>query len=123
MTDLPCTALEYFIVVIETFHCQNPKLKFSYWLPWKPRANYVNCLWQVLGKSAKPIPVMILGVLIGRKRYPLAKYLFVLLIVIGVALFIFKDGKTAAGNEKTYGWGEILLVSILLVFLIRFIIE
>jgi len=35
---------------------------------------------------------MILGVLIGRKNYPLLKYLFVLLIVIGVALFMFKDG-------------------------------
>ena len=38
---------------------------------------------QVVGKSCKPIPVMILGVIIGRKSYALKKYLFVLLIVIG----------------------------------------
>ncbi|KAF7283475.1 hypothetical protein GWI33_000558 [Rhynchophorus ferrugineus] len=28
---------------------------------------------QVVGKSAKPIPVMILGVLLGRKSYPMKK--------------------------------------------------
>uniref|UniRef100_A0A3Q3X2P9 Solute carrier family 35 member B1 n=1 Tax=Mola mola TaxID=94237 RepID=A0A3Q3X2P9_MOLML len=47
---------------------------------------YVNYPTQVLGKSCKPIPVMILGVTILRKRYSLAKYLCVLLIVGGVAL-------------------------------------
>lgn len=35
--------------------------------------------------------VMILGVLLAGKRYPLIKYVCVLLIVIGVALFLFKD--------------------------------
>ena len=40
-------------------------------------------LVKVLGKSVKPVPVMFLGVLIARKRYPLAKYLYVLLIVLG----------------------------------------
>ena len=35
--------------------------------------------------------VMILGVLIAKKRYPLAKYLFVLMIVTGVAIFLYKD--------------------------------
>ena len=57
-------------------------------------------LFQVVGKSCKPIPVMILGVLIGRKRYPLLKYLFILLIVIGVALFMFKDGKSNKAAES-----------------------
>ena len=67
---------------------------------------------QVLGKSVKPIPVMILGVLVARKRYPLQKYLFVLMIVIGVALFVYKDKKTSSGvdSEHTIGWGETLLV-------------
>ncbi len=47
---------------------------------------------QVVGKSCKPIPVMVLGVVLGRKRYPALKYLFILLIVAGVALFMYKDG-------------------------------
>jgi uncharacterized membrane protein YjdF len=41
-------------------------------------------LWfKVLGKSVKPVPVMLLGVLVAKKRYPLSKYLYVLLIVAG----------------------------------------
>ena len=68
---------------------------------------------QVLGKSVKPIPVMILGVLMARKRYPLAKYLFVLMIVIGVAMFMYKPkrGGSALDADHVFGWGEALLVS------------
>uniref|UniRef100_A0A914VQS9 Uncharacterized protein n=1 Tax=Plectus sambesii TaxID=2011161 RepID=A0A914VQS9_9BILA len=29
---------------------------------------------QVLGKSCKPIPIMVFGVLFARRRYPLLKY-------------------------------------------------
>lgn len=69
---------------------------------------------QVVGKSAKPIPVMLLGVLIGHKSYALQKYLFVLLIVVGVALFMFKDSKAPATNSATPGErsfvGELLLI-------------
>jgi len=72
---------------------------------------YVNYPTQVLGKSCKPIPVMILGVLVARKRYPLIKYLCVLLIVAGVALFMFKDKKDQkGGEEKAFGFGEVLLL-------------
>jgi hypothetical protein len=39
---------------------------------------------------------MLLGVLIAKKRYPLAKYLFVLMIVCGVALFLYKDVSKSA---------------------------
>lgn len=64
---------------------------------------------QVVGKSAKPIPVMILGVLIGNKRYDLKKYVCIVMIVIGVALFMYKDGKVSSVNEETVGLGELLL--------------
>lgn len=63
---------------------------------------------QVIAKSAKPIPVMILGVLIGRKSYTIQKYFFVLLIVMGVALFMYKEGKVNPENENA-GLGELLL--------------
>jgi len=66
---------------------------------------------QVVGKSCKPIPVMILGVIIGRKSYALKKYLFVLLIVIGVVIFMFKDDKAASdGGSSGLGLGELLLL-------------
>ncbi|GAB1610151.1 solute carrier family 35 member B1-like [Argonauta hians] len=73
---------------------------------------HINYPTQVLGKSVKPIPVMILGVLLARKRYPAAKYLCVLLIVSGVALFLYKDKKVISNEAepKTLGMGEILLL-------------
>ena len=71
-------------------------------------------MFQVLGKSIKPIPVMILGVLLAKKRYPLLKYLFVLMIVIGVALFTFKDKKVKTkDDDHTFGYGGLLLVSMM----------
>ncbi|CAM9726659.1 unnamed protein product [Laminaria digitata] len=48
---------------------------------------YVIYPVQVLGKSCKPIPVMLMGAFLG-KKYPLKKYLNVGLIVAGVALFM-----------------------------------
>lgn len=57
---------------------------------------------------------MILGVLVGRKRYPLLKYLFVLLIVAGVAMFMYKDKtpqSAASDDSSLIGFGEILLLA------------
>ncbi|XP_069119471.1 solute carrier family 35 member B1-like [Argopecten irradians] len=72
---------------------------------------FINYPTQVLGKSAKPIPVMILGILFARKRYPAAKFLFVLMIVIGVAMFLYKDkAPTAKDTKSLFGFGEILLL-------------
>lgn len=64
----------------------------------------------MVGKSAKPIPVMILGVLVGRKSYPMRKYLFVFLIVLGVVLFMLKDKVSKDGQESSFGLGELLIV-------------
>jgi hypothetical protein len=48
---------------------------------------YVIFPIQVLAKSCKPVPVMLMGALMG-KKYPLKKYLKVGLIVAGVGLFM-----------------------------------
>lgn len=71
---------------------------------------WVNYPTQVVGKSCKPIPVMILGVLIGKKVYPKRKYLFVLMIVLGVALFMYKDKAAKAATDSGIGFGEALLL-------------
>jgi len=71
------------------------------------------CTVKVLGKSVKPIPVMILGVLLARKKYLWLKYLFVLMITTGVAMFMYKPSKAHAASADTsalFGWGELLLV-------------
>jgi len=70
--------------------------------------------FKVLGKSVKPVPVMFLGVLVARKRYPLIKYFYVVLIVLGVVLFMYKKPKESKKMEDTgglIGIGEFLLVS------------
>lgn len=58
------------------------------------------CPLQVLGKSCKPIPVMLMGAFLG-KKYPLKKYVNVALIVAGVALFMQSGsgaGKPGGGS-------------------------
>lgn len=59
---------------------------------------HVSYPTQVVAKSCKPIPIMILGMLLGNKHYPIKKYVFVSTIVMGVALFMFKD--SASSNKK-----------------------
>lgn len=58
---------------------------------------------------------MILGVLFGNKSYPMAKYLFILTVVLGVAMFMYKDKPVSAKQEvdSGIGIGEILLVRFL----------
>lgn len=71
-----------------------------------------------MGKSAKPIPVLILGVILGKKHYPAIKYLSVLLIVIGVAVFLYRDDKKTASETHSWrlfhflGLGELLVVGV-----------
>jgi len=75
--------------------------------------SWVNYPTQVVGKSCKPIPVMVLGVLVGKKSYPMLKYLFILMIVLGVALFMYKDkagSKATGSSDSLIGVGEILLL-------------
>lgn len=73
---------------------------------------YVSYPTQVLGKSAKPIPVMVLGILLAKKRYPAAKFLFLLMICMGVSLFLYKDQQksTVSDDKPIIGVGEILLL-------------
>ncbi|KAF7988435.1 hypothetical protein HCN44_001008 [Aphidius gifuensis] len=75
---------------------------------------FVSYPTQVVGKAGKPIPVMLLGVLLGKKSYPMRKYVFVFLIVLGVILFMFKDGKTSEKQTEQFGLGEVLLLLIVL---------
>ncbi|PIK46142.1 putative solute carrier family 35 member B1 [Apostichopus japonicus] len=72
---------------------------------------YVSYPFQVLGKACKPIPVMILGVILARKVYPAMKYLSVMLIVFGVAIFMYNKEKSKAkeGDDHLMGIGEMLV--------------
>lgn len=91
-----CSAITYLLAMVSS----NMALR---WVPYPT---------QVIGKSAKPIPVMILGVLIGHKRYTIQRYCFVVTIVIGIVLFMMKEGKvnSSVASEQTFGIGEVLLI-------------
>lgn len=71
---------------------------------------------QVIGKSGKPIPVMMLGVLLGNKAYPCYKFVFVFMVVFGVTLFMWNseqheyfDEHNPAAREGTR-IGELLIL-------------
>ena len=75
---------------------------------------HVSYPTQVIGKSVKPIPVMLFGVLFAHKRYPSAKYAFILMITAGVGLFMYKGKagvKEVISDSSIPYFGEMLLVS------------
>lgn len=71
---------------------------------------WVSYPTQVVAKSAKPIPVMILGVLIGRKSYSLTRYACVITIVLGVIVFMYKDQKAQSAKTDQSILGDVLLL-------------
>ena len=70
---------------------------------------YVIFPVQVLFKSCKPVPVMIFGTILG-KRYPLQKYVNVVVITTGVALFM-------GGGSSSNSSGETSLIGALMLSL------
>lgn len=68
----------------------------------------------IVSKSARPLPTIILTVIIGRARYHWRKYLFVTLIVVGVAMFLISGQSSEKKSDKVW-WGEVLLVVSLLI--------
>lgn len=60
---------------------------------------YVIYPIQVLAKSCKPVPVMLMGTLMG-KSYPLKKYINVVMIVLGVALFMGGGSSHKKGTDE-----------------------
>lgn len=67
---------------------------------------YVIYPVQVLFKSCKPVPVMIFGIILG-KKYPMRKYVNVIIITTGVALFM--GGGSSSHKADTNGGDAMLL--------------
>eukprot|EP00730_Choanoeca_flexa_P013671 TRINITY_DN5576_c0_g1_i1.p1 TRINITY_DN5576_c0_g1~~TRINITY_DN5576_c0_g1_i1.p1 ORF type:complete len:330 (+),score=74.55 TRINITY_DN5576_c0_g1_i1:118-1107(+) len=64
---------------------------------------YVNYPTQVLAKSCKLVPVMLVNVLYYRRKQTLGQYLQVALVTAGIVLFRYKAGKEAGESNTTYG--------------------
>ncbi|KAF2073720.1 hypothetical protein CYY_004979 [Polysphondylium violaceum] len=79
---------------------------------------YISYPTQVLTKSCKPIPVLIMGILFFKRHYSLAKYFIVVVISLGVCLFMFpgassKNNIHNEGSDHFFG-NMILLISLLM---------
>ncbi|XP_013179664.1 PREDICTED: adenosine 3'-phospho 5'-phosphosulfate transporter 1, partial [Papilio xuthus] len=70
---------------------------------------FVSFPTQVLSKSCKVIPVMLMGKLISRNKYEPYEYLTALLISLGMALFMFGSHDDYAVSAATTGSGLALL--------------
>jgi UDP-galactose transporter B1 len=90
--------------------------------------SYVIYPIQVLAKSCKPVPVMLMGAAMG-KKYPARKYANVVMIVLGVALFmgagtdkkkaasVDSDSDTGADSESNASPSQIIGIVLLFVSL------
>lgn len=64
---------------------------------------FISYPTHVVGKTIKPIFVMVVGVLLGKKQYSFRKYCFVTLIISGAILFLYKDkGDSSVKKGKVY---------------------
>lgn len=76
---------------------------------------HVNYITYTLAKSCKLLPVMFLHITLFRRKYPLYKYLVVLAVTAGVAVFTLHSGKKkashggAAAESGQTAWGMLLL--------------
>mmetsp|Transcript_18075 Transcript_18075/g.39031 ORF Transcript_18075/g.39031 Transcript_18075/m.39031 type:complete len:461 (-) Transcript_18075:180-1562(-) len=79
---------------------------------------YVIYPIQVLAKSCKPVPVMLMGALMG-KKYPPKKYMKVALIVGGVGLFMGGGSKSkkAAGDDEKDASSQLIGIALLFISL------
>ncbi|XP_060805955.1 adenosine 3'-phospho 5'-phosphosulfate transporter 1 isoform X2 [Amyelois transitella] len=95
--------LSAFLVALSRLICSGqplvsaPLYKYSYcsltniisaWCQYEA-LKYVSFPTQVLSKSCKVIPVMLMGKLISRKKYELYEYVIAVLISFGMVLFIY----------------------------------
>lgn len=73
---------------------------------------YVIYPVQVLFKSCKPVPVMIFGIILG-KKYSIRKYVNVIIITTGVALFM-GGGKSSQKKDVTEDGNEAMFLGALM---------
>mmetsp|Transcript_26727 Transcript_26727/g.103844 ORF Transcript_26727/g.103844 Transcript_26727/m.103844 type:complete len:286 (+) Transcript_26727:138-995(+) len=65
--------------------------------------HYISYPMQVLVKSCKMIPVMVMGVIISKRRYSWKETMCVLMITAGVAIFSYKPKAAQTGETSLIG--------------------
>jgi len=64
---------------------------------------YIDFPTMVLAKSCKPIPVMLMGVLVLGKKQPFLKYISVFMISIGICIFSWKSKSGDIASNTSLG--------------------
>jgi UDP-galactose transporter B1 len=95
--EKPSTMPQSFLVIVGA-------LAFGSTISSMVALRYVTYITRILGKSCKSIPVMIMGVLLG-KKYAFKKYVSVFVLSIGVAIFLLgtaheKQHRAVQHNES-----------------------
>lgn len=74
---------------------------------------YLSFPTQVLGKSSKLIPVMIMGKILSNKKYPWYEYMVAVFVLIGVGTFMIAEKENKDSEKTTSAAGLILLIGYL----------
>ena len=65
---------------------------------------YISFPMMILVKSSKPVPIMVIGTLLYKQRYALWKYISVLLLTSGIAMFsYFKASSSSSSSSSNSG--------------------
>ena len=79
---------------------------------------YIDYPTQILGKSCKLVPVMLMNILLYRRKFAIHKYVVVATVTLGISLFMLyapqksKHGKSATASNPVLGI-SLLLVNLL----------
>nr|CAG4649299.1 EOG090X05CU [Scapholeberis mucronata]SVE93589.1 EOG090X05CU [Scapholeberis mucronata] len=111
----------YLLLCRQSTH-RTPLYKYSYcsvsntlssWCQYEA-LKFVSFPTQVLAKSAKVIPVMLMGKLVSRAQYKNYEYVTAVLISVGMTAFLLGSGEGKKGNSITTVSGAILLCGYLI---------
>src|SRR3989338_1118524 len=64
---------------------------------------YISYPAQVLGKSLKPVAVILGNTVLNRTVYPLSKYLMVIGVTAGITLYSWDPSRGAGSESSTFG--------------------
>jgi len=71
---------------------------------------FVDYPTQALAKACKPIPVMLMGILLFSKRYHWSKYITVAIITGGIAVFVWEQEEVTSKTGNDPGFFGILML-------------
>nr|SVE73527.1 EOG090X05CU [Daphnia atkinsoni] len=111
----------YLLLTYQNVH-RTPLYKYSFcsvsntlssWCQYEA-LKFVSFPTQVLAKSAKVIPVMLMGKLVSRAQYKNYEYTTAVLISVGMTAFLLGSGGDKKGNNVTTVSGAVLLCGYLI---------